>query len=74
MDETGHASKSFVMPQKDPAYYGRTILDYNLPELIQSPIPLSTRAIWRAIHSEADKSDPGIEPKRDNGQTPWTAH
>ena len=33
IDNNGVASKPFVLPQKDPAYYDYTLISFNIPEL-----------------------------------------
>jgi hypothetical protein len=33
IDSNGVASKPFVLPQKDPAYYDYTLISFNIPEL-----------------------------------------
>ncbi|MBN1482697.1 hypothetical protein EH223_11960 [candidate division KSB1 bacterium] len=38
LDEQGHASKPFLLPQKNPRYYETYLLNYNVPELITGPV------------------------------------
>jgi Tol biopolymer transport system component len=33
IDEDGHSGKPFILPQKDPEFYGRFLKSFNLPEL-----------------------------------------
>jgi Tol biopolymer transport system component len=47
VDEQGRASKPFLLPQKDPAYYDTFLLNYNRPELISGPVRVSNWAIER---------------------------
>jgi prolyl oligopeptidase family protein len=42
VDAEGHFSKPLVMPQRDPDFYDTCLLNYNIPELVQGPIPLSS--------------------------------
>lgn len=46
--ESGEASKPFVLPQKDPAFYGSLIKTYNRPEFIKGMIETGPRAFERA--------------------------
>ncbi len=39
--ENGVASKPFVLPQEDPAFYESFIKNYNIPELITGEVPYS---------------------------------
>jgi hypothetical protein len=48
-DRDGQAHKPFVMPQKDPSFYGSYTLTYNVPELTVEPVPLSASQLGRAI-------------------------
>ena len=36
--ETGHFSKPFLLPQKEPDFYDTFTYTYNLPELIKAPV------------------------------------
>jgi hypothetical protein len=38
-DAEGNVHKPFVLPQKDPAYYESALLTFNIPELVNGPIP-----------------------------------
>ncbi len=61
LDEKGRASKPFVLPQKDPAFYHTFIKNYNIPELLRGPVtisPLSLRnkVIQPAVPARLDAS------------------
>jgi len=51
IDEDGTASKPFVLPQKDPAFYDSCIMLYQLPELITAAIALSEQDVLRVVRS-----------------------
>jgi hypothetical protein len=38
LDGQGHASKAFILPQEDPAFYESELQTFNIPELITGPI------------------------------------
>ncbi|MBN1464580.1 PD40 domain-containing protein [candidate division KSB1 bacterium] len=38
VDDDGRASKPFLLPQSDPAYYETFLLNYNVPELVKGPV------------------------------------
>ena len=41
VDENGHVSKPFVLPQRDPYYYDFTFKSFNIPELMTGKTPFS---------------------------------
>lgn len=47
--EDGHASKPFVLPQKDPRANERLFRSYNVPEFMVAPVSLSKREMLKAI-------------------------
>ncbi len=51
IDENGRASKAFVMPQADPAFYMSSTRVYHLPEFTRDPIPLRGEQIASLIRS-----------------------
>ncbi len=54
-DEQGNASKAFVLPQEDPAFYESALQTFNIPELITSPIPQRPQELIK-IARQTDKS------------------
>ena len=51
-DETGHAGKPFLLPQRDPEnYYGDLFLSYNVPEFVNAPVPFDRIRAEKAINS-----------------------
>ena len=51
--ETGLASKGFVIPQKDPTFYNRFILSFNIPELYHTRSTLNQRDLLKATENPA---------------------
>lgn len=51
IDADGQTHKPFVMPQKDPSFYGSCYHVYNMPELVAKPITVDTNALVKAIVS-----------------------
>ena len=49
IDEQGHASKAFLLPQEDPTYYDALLKTYNVPEFITSPIPFTKDQLRQVI-------------------------
>ncbi len=51
IDESGHAHKPVLLPQKSPTFYDSLIKTYNVPELANAPAPARGRELARAIRS-----------------------
>lgn len=52
MDEDGHISKPFLLPQEHPwKYYDESLYSYNVPDFTASPVPLDVREVERAVVS-----------------------
>ena len=64
-DEQGNVHKPFVMPQKDPAFYESFLNNYNVPELITSPIPQRPQKLMEVAiqtgNSIKAKLDPSVK-------------
>ena len=56
VDSAGNASKPFVMPQKDPAFYDTFIKNYNVPELINGPVTISYWKLMQAAYQNPLKA------------------
>lgn len=61
LDETGKASKPFVLPQENPEYYDSFLKNYNIPELITgevkvSPLDIRDKVLENAINAKLDPS------------------
>jgi len=63
VDESGHAHKPLILPQKDPTFYDRFIKTYNVPELSSAPAPFKSRTLGRAIRSQGTKASEETEPE-----------
>jgi hypothetical protein len=51
VDSSGKSAKPFVLPQKDPGFYGSFMKTYSVPEFITGRINVSPGEISRAIRS-----------------------
>ena len=49
VDENRQVGKPFVMPQKDPDFYGSFLETYNLPELLTAPVELDSGEMIRTM-------------------------
>jgi hypothetical protein len=56
-DSTGVAHTPFVLPQKDPTIYERSLANYNRPELVIGEVELSPIDIRNIILKEAEPSN-----------------
>ena len=54
IDENGHSSKAFVIPQKDPEFYKNTFRSFNRPELMTGPVTIPLYKITNLIYSEPE--------------------
>ena len=52
----GEFGKPFILPQKDPDFYDAFLQSYNIPELINNPVKVSTWELNRIAHKEAEIS------------------
>ncbi|MBN1805491.1 MAG: PD40 domain-containing protein [Sedimentisphaerales bacterium] len=75
IDENGHASKPFILPQKDPAYHDSLLQTYSVPELITQPVKVSKTALTKAVRGKADIEPDlpftGATPKAEQSDDPW---
>jgi hypothetical protein len=72
IDSSGNAHKPFVMPQKDPAFYGSCIKYYNFPEFATAPVSFSEREILNAVRSPDRTAVPVPEAPADPaGTSEW---
>ena len=69
-NDSGAASKPFVLPQKDPSFYDSYIMAYNIPELIIKPIQTTQEQFSGSIINYT-KSSPNIQAI--TGATPGVA-
>jgi len=50
-DSDGHFSKPFILPQKDPHFYDRLLIVYNIPEFVDGPIQVRPQRLIQAAWS-----------------------
>jgi hypothetical protein len=53
IDENGASGKPFIMPQKDPEFYGRFLKSFNLPELSTLKVKVNPGKIRRSAKANA---------------------
>jgi hypothetical protein len=53
IDENGASGKPFIMPQKDPEFYGRFLKSFNLPELSTLRVDVSPGKIRKSAKGKA---------------------
>ncbi len=51
-DKNGVAHKPFILPQKDPEYYGNLFKSFNIPEFTIEPVKLSVNDFYKTITKE----------------------
>ncbi len=71
IDEDGHVSKPFLMPQKHPDFYKTFIINYNVPELTRGAVPKRLQALSRVAFGKQIKQaslDPRVTARRDAGK------
>ena len=49
MDETGHATKPFMLPQEDPRFYNACLFSYNVPEFVIAPVKVSANELEKKL-------------------------
>lgn len=53
IDENGHCTKPFVLPQKNPReYYHNTLYSYNVPDFTKSKVDFRTGGTYREVFSD----------------------
>ena len=52
--DTGIAHKPFLLPQKDPEYFDRTLRTFSLPALIKSPITVTGEGLAKIVRSSRE--------------------
>ena len=53
INEDGSSDKPFIMPQKDPEFYGRFIKSFNLPELSTLKVKVNPGKIRKSAEGDA---------------------
>ena len=49
VDEQGQFHKPFVLPQEDPEFYNSYLKTFNVPELVQGPVTISSGRLAQAV-------------------------
>jgi Tol biopolymer transport system component len=49
VDQDGHTSKPFILPQRDPSYYDDLLSLYNVPEFMTGPVSTSPATLLHAV-------------------------
>lgn len=52
LDEQGHASKPFLLPQRNPQFYDTYFWNYNVPELLTGPVEAAYWELSRQAHRD----------------------
>ena len=53
IDSTGHCTKPFVLPQKNPRkYYHNTLYSFNVPDFTRDKVDFRTRGVYREVFSD----------------------
>lgn len=52
IDEYGNVSKPFLLPQKDPDFYHKTLFTFNVPDFTKEKVDFKTRAAYREAFSD----------------------
>ena len=52
-DKEGKAHKPFLLPQRDPHFYGDYYKSYNVPEFMVEPVAVSPQEFARYLDTEA---------------------
>lgn len=53
VDADGQMGKPFLLPQRSPSFYDSCYCVYNMPELVNGPVPVDTEMLVRAIVGSA---------------------
>lgn len=71
IDENGHSTKPFVMPQKDPLFYKGFKNNYNVPELAIGPVNVNRPALLQKARDKASPVmfDPNVDVNALSGAT-----
>lgn len=52
VDDEGNASKPFLLPQKDPGFYHKTLFTFNVPDFTKEKVDFKTRTAYREAFSD----------------------
>ena len=72
IDENGHASKPFLLPQRDPrTYYGESLYSYNCPDFTLTKVKFNAKSAYREVMNDirvktTDKNSENIDNEKVN--------
>lgn len=52
IDEEGNASKPFLLPQKDPSFYHKTLFTFNVPDFTRGKVKFKTSTAYKEAFSD----------------------
>ena len=52
IDEEGNASKPFLLPQKDPSFYHKTLFTFNVPDFTKGKVDFKTSKAYKETFSD----------------------
>ena len=52
IDDEGNASKAFLLPQKDPSFYHKTLFTFNVPDFTKGKVNFKTSAAYKESFSD----------------------
>ena len=52
IDDEGNASKAFLLPQKDPSFYHKTLFTFNVPDFTKDKVNFKTSAAYKESFSD----------------------
>lgn len=52
IDDEGNASKAFLLPQKDPSFYHKTLFTFNVPDFTKDKVKFKTSAAYKESFSD----------------------
>lgn len=71
IDDRGQVYKPFVLPQKDPAFYGSFLINYNVPEIAKGAININPRKLKKIAYDNSKiiqaTLDPAVKVQTDAG-------
>ena len=69
LEDGGRFSKPFLMPQEDPTFYGRCLMNFNRPEFVRTPVTVSPAELTRAMNvAKRSAADQGAAARSEG---PW---
>ncbi|MBN1481038.1 PD40 domain-containing protein [candidate division KSB1 bacterium] len=63
VDASGHFSKPYVLPQKNPAFYRTFFKTYNIPEFISGPVRVRPQKLARSAWDNNNVIKANLDPK-----------